>query len=179
MRVRMGIVLGLLVTVTVAGCGGSGKDDGVATAGGTRKATADARSGGGTGQEQVLRFAQCMRQHGIDVPDPKSDGGVDITLPKGTDPHKADAATQQCKHYLPNGGQAQKPSPQMLEQQRKLAACMRANGVPKFPDPDANGSISIKGGPGLDPTSAEFKAAEKKCSKYQPAGATTNPGGTE
>jgi hypothetical protein len=181
MRVRTGIVLGLLVTVTAAGCGGSGKDHGVATAGGTRTATARAGSGSGTEQDQTLKFAQCMRQHGIDVPDPKSGGGLDITLPKGTDPHKANAATQQCKQYLPGGGRPQKTSPEMVERQRKLAACMRANGVPKFPDPDANGSISIKGGPGLDPTSAGFKAAEKKCSKYRPGGGatTTDSGGSE
>src|SRR4029453_2129315 len=38
-------------------------------------------------KEQALVFAKCMRQHGIDMPDPKfQDGGVQIT-PGGTDPN--------------------------------------------------------------------------------------------
>ena len=44
------------------------------------------------------------------------------------------------------------------------------NGVPKFPDPSPEGGIAIEGGPGLDPTSDEFKAAEKKCSQHLPDG---------
>jgi hypothetical protein len=46
--------------------------------------------------------------------------------------------------------------------------CMRDHGIEKFPDPDANGSISIEGGPGLDPRNPEFKAAEKACESLLP-----------
>jgi hypothetical protein len=55
------------------------------------------------------------------------------------------------------------------------SACMRRNGVPKFPDPDANGRLSIIGGPGLDPNSPRFKAAEKACKKLLPRGGDDRP----
>jgi hypothetical protein len=49
----------------------------------------------------------------------------------------------------------------------KLSACMRANGEPNFPDPDANGVIS---GQNLNPTSPQFQNAMRKCRKYTPNG---------
>jgi hypothetical protein len=47
----------------------------------------------------------------------------------------------------------------------KFSACMRSHGVPKFPDPDSNGGISLDAGGGIDPESPTFKAAEKACEK--------------
>jgi hypothetical protein len=49
----------------------------------------------------------------------------------------------------------------------KLAACMRANGVPNFPDPDSQGEIQ---GSGIDPGSPSFQTAQQKCAKYTPHG---------
>lgn len=51
------------------------------------------------------------------------------------------------------------------------SACMRKNGVPKFPDPDSEGRLrGIKAGPGtgIDPESAQFTAAAKACQKLAP-----------
>jgi hypothetical protein len=50
------------------------------------------------------------------------------------------------------------------------SACMRSNGLHEFPDPDSNGRIRLKGGPGtdLDPESARFKAAAKACEELAP-----------
>jgi hypothetical protein len=50
------------------------------------------------------------------------------------------------------------------------SACMRKNGVPKFPDPDSDGALRLKAGPGtgIDPDSAQFKAAAKACQKLAP-----------
>jgi hypothetical protein len=45
----------------------------------------------------------------------------------------------------------------------KLAACMRAKGVPNFPDPNSSGVIQ---GTNIDPGSPQFQAAQKKCRKY-------------
>jgi hypothetical protein len=52
------------------------------------------------------------------------------------------------------------------------SACMRKNGVPKFPDPNAEGRFQIQGGPGtgIDPNSPQFKAAEKACQRFMPRG---------
>jgi hypothetical protein len=52
------------------------------------------------------------------------------------------------------------------------SACMRKNGVPAFPDPDSEGLLRLKAGPGtgIDPESAQFKAAAKACQKLAPSG---------
>jgi hypothetical protein len=46
------------------------------------------------------------------------------------------------------------------------SACMRKHEVPKFPDPDASGGISI----GIGRNSPQFKAAERTCQKLLPNG---------
>jgi hypothetical protein len=166
---RTGIVLGLLLAVSA--CGGHDGGDEVATAGHTKPPAA--KSATVNEHQQALLFARCMRQHGVDMPDPKFSGGwVAITVDKGAGQSKVQAAMAQCKSYLPNGGQPQQMDPKMLEKARKLAACMRAHGLPKFPDPDPNGGLSIKGGPDLDPRSPKFQAADKACVKFH------GPGGT-
>jgi hypothetical protein len=58
---------------------------------------------------------------------------------------------------------------------RAFSACMRRNGVPSFPDPSASGGITINGGRGLNPDSAQFKAAETKCQKLLPNGGKGSP----
>lgn len=173
MRIKTGIAVGLLLAMGAVGCGGGTKNNGVATANGGSKPPSTVNPAKMSDQERALRFAQCMRQHGVDMPDPKFDGkgGVSVTVGKGVDKSKVDAATQQCKQYSPDAGRPPKPAnPKQIAEGRRISACMRANGVPKFPDPNPDGGIAIKGGPGtgIDPESPAFKAAQKKC---QPAGA--------
>jgi hypothetical protein len=57
----------------------------------------------------------------------------------------------------------------------KFAECMRDNGVPQFPDPDASGELTIDGvvnGSSLDPNSAVFRNAISACKDLEPAGFT-------
>jgi hypothetical protein len=56
------------------------------------------------------------------------------------------------------------------DQALKFAGCMRANGVPNFPDPSAGGGIQITPGSGLNPQSPAFQAAQKVCGKLLPGG---------
>jgi hypothetical protein len=51
----------------------------------------------------------------------------------------------------------------------KFSQCMRQHGISDFPDPDSQGRMQIKVGPGsdLDPNKPQFKAAQKACAKYQ------------
>ncbi|MDQ1721457.1 MAG: hypothetical protein QOI26_1191 [Pseudonocardiales bacterium] len=175
MHIRKGLVFCLLLAVSMAGCGGSDGNDGVATAGSPwSKATTSAGTSNLSDQDQALKFAQCMRDNGVpNFPDPKfsGDGGMSIDVPAGSDPQKVDAAMQKCKEYLPNGGQPQKADPQVAEQNRKFAKCMRDNGVPNFPDPGADGGIQINGNdPAMNPIDPKFAAAQKACAQYQPSG---------
>ena len=54
----------------------------------------------------------------------------------------------------------------------KFAACMRANGVQQFPDPDASGQLTIDAianRTSIDTDSAAFKQASTACRELQPA----------
>jgi hypothetical protein len=52
--------------------------------------------------------------------------------------------------------------------------CMRANGVPTFPDPSAGGGFAFHASPGLI-NSPSFKAARAKCQKLLPEGPGHGP----
>ncbi len=57
----------------------------------------------------------------------------------------------------------------------QYAQCMRKNGVPNFPGPNANGDFLFKDGPGgngVNPNSAQFQAAQKACKSLAPTAPT-------
>jgi hypothetical protein len=56
-----------------------------------------------------------------------------------------------------------------------FAGCMRTNGVPDFPDPNAGGGFRFRSGAGVDPSSPAFKAAQAKCKKFLPPGPGSGP----
>ncbi len=58
---------------------------------------------------------------------------------------------------------------------RQFAACMRSHGVPNFPDPNAQGVISVNSSSGLDPGSPQFQQAQQACAKELPNGGTPSP----
>lgn len=62
-----------------------------------------------------------------------------------------------------------------LQNGTKFAACMRAHGVPNFPDPSAQGAIQIGSGSGIDPNSPTFQAAQTTCQKLLPNGGQPTP----
>ena len=129
-------------------------------------------------QDAALKFARCMRENGIDMPDPQpGQRGIRITQPKGVSPQKMKAADDACQKYLDDV----KP-PELSEEQQKEfqeaalahAKCMRAHGL-DFPDPTfgANGEAQIRIGPGngrsdLNPDSPKFQEAQKACESKLP-----------
>jgi hypothetical protein len=56
-----------------------------------------------------------------------------------------------------------------------FAGCMRANGVPHFPDPTAGGGFLFPTGTGVDPSSPAFKEAQSKCKQFLPPGPGSSP----
>jgi hypothetical protein len=128
-------------------------------------------------------WATCMRSHGdpnqadptitadkvIDITwDPSIPGGIDGTNKGG---QGNSGPGQYCRSYLDaaqsalRGGQTQEQPSQA--QLLKFSECMRANGVPDFPDPSAGGglSISLNAGGDLNPNSPVFKNASKLCAQ--------------
>jgi hypothetical protein len=172
----MGLLPGLLLALALAvaacgGGGGGGMSNGVASLG-DGKATPTTSPGGSSDPKQgALAFGRCMRQHGIDMPDPEidADGGVAMHLPPGVGPDspKLKAAEQACNQYLPNGGQPPKASPQQQQQMLAYARCMRQHGI-NLPDPKitAEGILQGELPRGLDPDDPRVQAAEHACHQY-------------
>jgi hypothetical protein len=173
-------VLALALGTALVGCAKQGETPGIASANGS---VTTAPSGGPadnlTEAERRVKFAECMRGKGIDVPDPEEgEAGAGFRLQLGDPnkggpgPEKVEAAMQACKQYLPNGGEPPKLSAEDLEKARQHSKCMRENGVTEFPDPDPNGGVRIQMKPGssLDPSSETFKAADEKCRHLRPTG---------
>jgi hypothetical protein len=80
------------------------------------------------------------------------------------------AAQRACKRLLPKGGLPAPTSAQhsaFVAQMLKLSVCMRAHGVPNFPDPGPHG---LKIGANIDPRSPQFQAAQKACAHDFPGG---------
>jgi len=65
---------------------------------------------------------------------------------------------------------------QLQHDSLNYAQCMRANGVPNFPDPKAGGGLFFQAGAGIDPSSPAFEAAQAKCKKLLPNGGPPAPG---
>ena len=75
----------------------------------------------------------------------------------------------------PEGGGASPESPASLQQAAlAYAKCMRASGVPNFPDPSAGGGFQFHAMRGLI-NSPLFKAAQAKCHKLLPPGPGSGP----
>src|SRR5687767_1407781 len=96
----------------LSGCAGDDKTgDGIATAG-EGKASASTDANEGDIAAQTAKYASCMRENGVDMPDPEvnEDGGVKFGGPQAAegetvDREKVQAAQEKCKQYLPNGGE--------------------------------------------------------------------------
>lgn len=125
-------------------------------------------------QAQLLKFTQCMRDHGVDMPDPQSGQGTGATGGGGVGTLKAggsggidlssgSAAYQACRQFLPNGGVPQKPSAAQLAQELAFAKCMRAHGI-DYPDPQPDGSIQGVPMNGFDQSYIDkMNKAERAC----------------
>lgn len=163
----------LTLALAAAGCAGdAGTGDGVATAGGPASASASGRPTRGDVADKMRAFAACMREQGIDMPDPQvdADGRVGMQIRGGAegDPDKLTGAQQTCAHLMPQGDDLPKPDAAAIEKMRAMAKCMRENGVPNFPDPSADGRIEIKPDSGFDPADPTVREAQKKCDHFGP-----------
>jgi hypothetical protein len=165
-RPHLAALVGVLaLALAVAACDGGGKPGGVASLGGAagRQAGGDQRD-----QQAALNWARCMRQHGIDLPDPQFSGDNVAQLPNREvrNSPKFKAAEQACKHYLPNGAQAP-PSAQERQQALAFARCMRQHGINNMPDPQITASGIDQPLPRrMDADDPRLKAAERACHQY-------------
>jgi hypothetical protein len=171
MKTRSLLAIPLLVLLlAAAACGGSSDDnDGVASLGsGTGTSTGSGTNDDeGDPQESLLEFVQCMREHGVDMPDPDSEGRLTFSQRPNDDPQKFQEAQKACQDLLPQGrGPRLSEEDQQAFQEAALAfaECMRKEGI-DMPDPQFGdgGGLNLKLPPGLGPDDPTFKAAQKKC----------------
>jgi hypothetical protein len=147
-----------LTSLISAGCGSNAPSETGTAAGGNKSAT---------DQGKAVKFAECIREHGVsDFPDPDAKGefayGVSVS------PAVWQKAVDACKDLQPPGALSAKRSPKEQTASLKFAQCIRDNGVKDFPDP-------VNGEPVVDTThipSANapggmtiLNAAMKKCGR--------------
>ncbi|MBD2894804.1 hypothetical protein amrb99_37320 [Actinomadura sp. RB99] len=146
MRIRVIVVAGAVLAGAVA-CGGGGDGgDGVASAGGAAVKASASPSRSLSPEDAQLKFAQCMRQNGVDVPDPGSGHAETMRIGKGADREKLQAAMKKCQSWLQAGGKLPDlKDPKVRDQYVKFAQCMREHGV-DMKDPDPDGTIRIPTG---------------------------------
>jgi hypothetical protein len=114
-------------------------------------------------QDAALAYAQCMRENGFtEFPDPSPDGRMRMQV-TGESAPRFQAAQVKCRQLAPEGLAEGGISPENLEALVRLAECVRKNGVPKFPDPDAEGRLNFAAAD-LDPENPRLQAAMKTCS---------------
>ena len=198
-RISTWIVAALAVGSLSAACGGAGaSSDGVASANGASSAKNASAKNKADPQQAGLDFARCMREHGVDVPDPETgqagfavriDGSASAasapTLqaggPGGPIDGADNSAFEECRHFLDDAiaNSDRAPDPAMADRALKFAQCMREHGV-DMPDPQVNGgAVAIQLGGGMSPDSPTMQAAHEACSQFlgMPDGAGGAKGG--
>ena len=180
----LGILLIVLVVALAACSGGATGNNGVATLNSADPGASAAPSASINPQDALLAYARCMREHGIDMPDPQFDqtnGKFQVQIgangAKPTDKQKVDAAQQACQHFMDGvafgpgkGGEIDQETQEAL---LAFAKCMREHGI-DFPDPqfEDGGMVRVGGGdtPAFDPNSKKFQDAQEACRSLMPGG---------
>jgi hypothetical protein len=174
MRFGSSVIVAAGFALLAAACGGSPGSH-VAQLGSTTTQSSSSSSNSAAQQNGAVAFAGCMRSDGVpNWPDPNSSGVFDksklTSQQLGASSAKVQAAQSACDHLLPNGGSG--PTPAQVQQIRaqalRFSQCVRAHGVPNFPDPDSSGRIPDPASAGIDQGSPKFEAANQACRAYRP-----------
>ncbi|MFF4621174.1 hypothetical protein [Nonomuraea jabiensis] len=172
--VAMAVALAAL-SLAGAACG-SGQEPGRTVASMAPKAGSASAAPQGGSKADPVAFARCVRENGVpNFKDPEPGEGMGEGIDLDSPAFKK--AAEACEEFMPA------PPPQTDPNQTwstadklKYAMCMRDNGVPSFPDPDAGGGFKLAD----DPNTPQFKKAEEACKRYQPESLrnmTPNKGG--
>jgi hypothetical protein len=168
---RAGALLaGAMLAVTA--CGG-GSSPTVARIGQTATSAAASAGPSGSSEEQGIAYSRCMRSHGVPgFPDPSPQGYVQLGAGNDVNPDSPQfqQATRICAKLAPVGGPGtQSHFEQLMTSMLKFAACMRAHGITKFPDPVpyGNGGVELLvpngNGSGVDQNSPQYARADSVC----------------
>ena len=162
------VALVAIAVVVSAGCGG---DDAPEVARLPTTSTATTANAAAEGGEDVpgIKYARCLREHGVDVRDPGPDGNVVIDMPD-TARAVVERAQRACQAFLPAGHQLEpEERDRILAQMTKFTRCMRAEGIP-MADPFTGpaGGVGFRVPSGVNPLSQKYKSAEAACRHHLP-----------
>jgi hypothetical protein len=173
-----------LLVLLLAACGGGGSDDGVASASEESSGSDDTSgsddsgddsSGDGSAsdsEDELLDWVACMRDEGVDVPDPQVDADGNLTLGAGlggggggdVDPQALQDATEVCGEIPQSAFGGEQPDQTEIEDTLlEFAQCMRENGY-DMPDPDFSGEGGLTSAFGdIDTNDPAFHEAAEAC----------------
>ena len=122
-----------------------------------------------------VKFTQCMRDNGVDLPDnPGQGGGARPNI----DRTKLQAAAKACQKYQQAavGDISDAQRQEFQDAFARFSACMRQNGV-DLPAPGSGGGPPAGGGGQLDQSDPKVQAATKACQDKLPQRGQGGPGG--
>lgn len=115
-------------------------------------------------EQELLKWVECMRENGVDIPDPTVDEDGNMIMTRRAEPPAGGGevpaggairlgddfrkARQECGDppRAPGAGPSEEDLKDLQENALKLAECMREQGIADFPDPDFSNF-----GPGAGP----------------------------
>jgi hypothetical protein len=155
--------------LTLAACGSSGNHDTTGSSNGKPESFQSFSAA-------AFKFAECMRRHGVpEFPNPQvvnkpGERGIHQAVPQGVGGSPQFKLAQgACKGILPSpeSGGAASAAEQHSHAQTILdfARCLRSHGVPDFPDPSAQGQLTLTTirADGVDLQAPSFLTAAKAC----------------
>ncbi|WP_405616375.1 hypothetical protein [Streptomyces sp. NBC_01508] len=136
----------------------------VACSGDSGGGAKDAGSGGGdtvkTEEDQALEHRECLREQGLDIPEPKTDG-EGTTLELGGSEAEVEKAFKACQDKAVGGGPKELTQAEK-DKQLAFARCMRENGI-DMPDPTFEGG-AMQAAPMVEEKDMKkFEKANKTC----------------
>jgi hypothetical protein len=158
-------------------CTSSPSNPSVASLRGHGTTTTAATAGSNAFDQDMIQFARCLRQHGIDEPDPfhrPGHQGLSVAIPQGVSQHSP--AMVACQHFIAPIVQMKQAHQQQfaaghMRALTNYAQCMRHHDIDML-DPDQNGSLNLGNVPGITSSfgrySPQFRAADTACRHLLP-----------
>lgn len=136
-----------LLLSALAACTTDDAPDTGTSAGGGAGSSAGGSQGDDTSSSQTLEdyqlaFASCMRDQGIDMPDPNADGSINAQQGDGFMEAAEACQTELGQPPAAPGGGPQKSDEEQRAEWIEIAACFRDNGL-DVPDPGPGESLTI------------------------------------
>lgn len=103
----------------------------------------------------ALKYAQCMRDNGVDVPDPQPGGEGSSKALQGDD-DKVRKALDACSRYA-QSKELDRNDPEEKDKRAKQLQCLRDHGI-KAEDAPGDGGLGV-----IDAADPKFEAAAKAC----------------